>query len=52
MFENMFNGIMGRIKSGCCRLSTVRADLCGDVDREAHEAAIKVLQMQQIDIEG
>ena len=31
---------------------TVRADLCGDVDREAFNAAVKVLKMQQIDVEG
>ena len=31
---------------------TVKADLCGDIDEESHKAALKVLQMQQIDIEG
>ena len=29
----------------------VKTDLCGDVDKVAFDAAIKVLQMQQIDIE-
>ena len=50
MFENMFNGIMGRIKSGCYRLSTVRADLCGYVDEDSHMAALKTLRMQQVDV--
>lgn len=31
---------------------TVKADLCGDVDKNAFDAAVKVLQMQQIDVEG
>lgn len=31
---------------------TVKVDLCGDVDKAAFDAAIKVLQMQQIDVEG
>lgn len=30
----------------------VRADLCGDVDEESYKAALKVLQMQQIEIES
>ena len=29
---------------------TVRTDLCGDVDKAAFDAAVKVLQMQQIEI--
>jgi len=29
---------------------TVKTDLCGDVDKAAFDAAVKVLQMQQIDI--
>lgn len=29
---------------------SVMADLCGDVSREAHEAALTVMKMQQIDI--
>ena len=47
----MANAVMLRAKYPNVKV-TVRADLCGDVDREAHEAAIKVLQMQQIDVEG
>lgn len=31
---------------------TVRADLCGDVSKEAHEAALTVMKMQQITVEG
>ena len=31
---------------------TVRADLCGDVDKAAFDAAVKVLQMQQIEVAG
>lgn len=30
----------------------VRADLCGDVDKEAFDAAVKVLKMQMIDVES
>lgn len=30
---------------------TVKADLCGDVDKKAFDAAMKVLEMQQIEIE-
>lgn len=30
---------------------TVKTDLCGDVDKMAFDAAVKVLQMQQIDVE-
>lgn len=29
---------------------TVRTDLCGDVDKAAFDAAVKVLQMQQVEI--
>ena len=29
---------------------TVRADLCGDVNEEAHRAALKVFEMQQLDV--
>lgn len=29
---------------------TVMKDLCGDVSKESHEAALKVLEMQQIDV--
>lgn len=29
---------------------TVMKDLCGDVSKESHEAALKVLEMQQIDL--
>lgn len=29
---------------------TVRADLCGDVNEEAHRAALKIFEMQQIDV--
>ena len=45
------NAIMLRAKYPNVKI-TVRADLCGDVDEESHKAALKVLQMQQIDIEG
>lgn len=31
---------------------TVRADLCGDVSKEAHEAALTVMKMQQITVEA
>ena len=31
---------------------TVKTDLCGDVDKAAFDAAVKVLQMQQIEVEA
>ena len=47
----MANAVMLRAKYPNVKI-TVRADLCGDVSEEAHNAALKVLQMQQIDVEG
>lgn len=45
----MANAVMLRAKYPNLKI-TVREDLCGDVDAESHKAAIKVLQMQQINI--
>lgn len=45
------NAVMLRAKYPNVKI-TVRADLCGDVDEESHKAALKALQMQQVDIEG
>jgi len=43
------NAILLRAKYPNVKI-TVRADLCGDVDKTAFDAAVKVLQMQQIDV--
>ena len=45
------NAVMLRAKYPNVKV-TVRADLCGDVDKEAFDAAVKVLKMQMIDVEG
>ena len=45
------NAVLLRAKFPNAKI-TVKADLCGDVDKEAFDAAIKILQMQQIDVEG
>ena len=45
----MSNAIMLRAKYPGVKI-TVKKDLCGDVDEEAFNAAVKVLQMQQIDV--
>ena len=45
------NAVLLRAKFPDARI-TVRTDLCGDVDKEAFDAAVKVLRMQQIDVEG
>lgn len=45
------NAVMLRAKFPSVKI-TVRADLCGDADSDAFDAAVKVLQMQQINVEG
>ena len=45
----MANAILLRAKYPNIKIS-VNVDLCGDVDKNAFDAAIKILQMQQIDI--
>ena len=45
------NAVLLRAKFPNAKI-TVKIDLCGDVDKVAFDAAVKVLQMQQIDIEG
>ena len=45
----MANAIMLRAKYPSVKI-TIKKDLCGDVDKEAFDAAVKVLQMQQIDV--
>lgn len=45
----MANAIMLRAKYPDVKI-TIKKDLCGDVDKEAFDAAVKVLQMQQIDV--
>ena len=47
----MANAVMLRAKYPNVKI-TIRADLCGDVGKDAFDAAMKVFQMQQIDIEG
>ena len=44
------NAVMLRAKFPNAKI-TVKTGLCGDVDKAAFDAAVKVLQMQQIDIE-
>jgi len=43
------NAVLLRAKFPNAKI-TVRTDLCGDVDKAAFDAAVKVLQMQQIEI--
>lgn len=43
------NAVLLRAKFSNVKI-TVRTDLCGDVDKAAFDAAVKVLQMQQIEI--
>jgi nicotinamidase-related amidase len=43
------NAIMLRAKYPGVKI-TIKKNLCGDVDKEAFDAAVKVLQMQQIDV--
>lgn len=45
------NAVLLRAKFPNAKI-TVKTDLCGDVDKVAFDAAVKVLQMQQIDIEN
>ena len=45
----MANAILLRAKYPNIKIS-VNVDLCGDIDKNAFDAAIKILQMQQIDI--
>ena len=43
------NAVMLRAKYPDTKIS-VKLDLCGDVDKEAFDAAVKVLRMQQIEV--
>ena len=45
------NAVLLRAKYPNAKI-TVKANLCGDVDKAAFDAAVKVLQMQQIEVEA
>lgn len=47
----MANAVLLRAKYPNVKI-TVRNDLCGDVDKAAHLAALTIFKMQQINIEG
>ena len=47
----MSNALLLRAKYPNVKI-TVKADLCGDVDKEAFDAAMKIFKMQQIDVEN
>ena len=45
------NAVLLRAKYPNAKI-VVKANLCGDVDKDAFDAAVKVLQMQQIEVEA